>query len=81
LFSGSAAGEEEVEMLQEEQQQKKKEEDVATVEDLPGMIGSEEEYARILRKPLRPALEEKVEEPPELSESEVRGPGLKGHFH
>jgi hypothetical protein len=40
------------------------------------MIGSEEEYARILRKPLnviKPAEEEErlVEEPPEVSESEV----------
>ena len=45
--------------------------DIPTVEDLPGMIGSEEEYARILRKPLRKSVEEKVEEPPEVSESEV----------
>lgn len=35
------------------------------------MIGSEEEYARILRKPLVKPVEEKVEEPPEVSESEV----------
>jgi hypothetical protein len=42
------------------------------VEDLPGVIGSEEEYARILRKPLQPLQEEKVEEPPEVSESEVK---------
>jgi hypothetical protein len=48
-------------------------EDIPTVEDLPGMIGSEEEYARILRKPLiKPAEEKLVEEPPEVSESEVR---------
>ena len=45
--------------------------DIPTVEDLPGMIGSEEEYARSLRKPLRKSVEEKVEEPPEVSESEV----------
>ena len=42
------------------------------MEDLPGVIGSEEEYARILRKPLQPLQEEKVEEPPEVSESEVK---------
>ncbi len=42
------------------------------MEDLPGVIGSEEEYARILRKPLQPIQEDKVEEPPEVSESEVK---------
>jgi hypothetical protein len=50
----------------------KRGEDIPTVEDLPGVIGSEEEYARILRKPLQPLQEEKVEEPPEVSESEVK---------
>ncbi len=50
----------------------KRSEDIPTVEDLPGVIGSEEEYARILRKPLQPIQEDKVEEPPEVSESEVK---------
>ncbi len=50
----------------------KRSEDIPTVEDLPGVIGSEEEYDRILRKPLQPIQEDKVEEPPEVSESEVK---------
>jgi hypothetical protein len=72
--SGSAGAEEEAEPAAAAvtEAEPKRGEDIPTVEDLPGVIGSEEEYARILRKPLQPLQEDKVEEPPEVSESEVK---------
>ncbi len=71
--SGSAGAEEEAEPAAAvTEAEPKRSEDIPTVEDLPGVIGSEEEYARILRKPLQPLQEDKVEEPPEVSESEVK---------